>query len=186
MSTTPFSELIKQAAEAKYVVVPPNDYLVMVQDATATKSSTSKDMIKLKVKVVGGPHKGASMLTQQTLTPDNPAAIAMFMKFLGAFGLTEDFLAELPPREDGGPNIAAVCQALKGRVAVAKVTVGQWNDEDRNNVDKFLKPNAEQEAAAREAIEADGGVNPFSTPSAGSGDPFAAAATKGTPDGEPF
>jgi hypothetical protein len=186
VSTTPFKDLIAAAAEAKYTVIPANDYPVRVRDANATKSSTGKDMIKLAVKVIGGPHADASILTQQTLSPENPAAVAIFLKFLNAFGITEDWLAELPPRDDGGPNIAAVAAALKGRVAIAVVDVHQWNDEDRNGIDKFKKPTAEQEAAIREAL-GDAAPQAFGSPQAGPSDPFAAAAPAGgKPAGEPF
>lgn len=179
MSSTPFGDLLKQAAEAKYVVVPANDYMVVVKDASAVKSSTGKDMIKLSVKILAGPFKGSGILTQQTLSPDNPAALNIFFRFLEAFGIDEEFLNGLPAREDGGPNIPAVAAALKGRAAVAAVDISQWNDEDRNGVSKFKKPNPEQVAAIKEAMGADGigGPDPFSAPSAGPSDPFVAAAS---------
>lgn len=183
MSTTPFQDLIKQAAEAKFVVIPASDYPVRVRDASATKSSTGKDMLKLAVKVIGGPHNDASVLTQQTLSPENPAAVAIFLKFLDSFGITEEWLAELPPRDDGGPNMGAVASALKGRVAIADVEIHEWNGEDRNGIKKFKKPTAEQEVAIKEAL-GDGAGSAFGLPSTGPSDPFATAA-KGSTE-EPF
>ena len=188
MSSTPFSELIKQAAEAKFQVIPSNDYAVVCRDANATKSSTSKDMLKVSVKVLAGPYKDSSVLTQQTLSPENPAAVAIFLKFLDAFGLDEEFLAGLPPREDGGPNMSAVAAALKGRCAIATVGVHEWNGEDRNDVQKFKKPSTEQEALIKDALEGAGVEgNPFGAPKVTS-DPFAASAPAGggKPEGEPF
>lgn len=175
MSSTPFGDLIKAAAEAKYVVIPDGDYAIVVRDCTATKTSTSKDMLKLSTKVLMGPHKDATVLTNQTLSPENPAAVAIFLRFLAAFGLDEDFLAALPPRADGGPDMDAVARALKGRVAIATVGHHQWNDEDRNDISKFKKPNAEQEAAIKEAVGDLGGDSAFAPPAASS-DPFAASA----------
>jgi hypothetical protein len=185
LSTTPFSELIKQAAEAKYTVVPESRYAVVCRDATATKSSTQKDMIKLTVKIVAGPQKGNNVLTQQTLSPDNANAVAIFLKFLDAFGLDSAFLEGLPPGPEGGPNIPAVAAALKGRVAMADVGVHQWNDEDRNDVKKFYRPKPEEEAAIREALAADGVAgDPFGAPSAsGGGDPFGGGAPAPSPMG---
>lgn len=183
MSTTPFSELIKQAAEAKYVVVPNDDYAIAVKSCTDIKASTGKDMLKLSVKVLVGPHQGASLITQQTLSPENPAAIAMFLKFLDSFGLDEEFLAALPPREDGGPNLKAVAAALVGRAAMATVGTQEWQGEDRNNIEKFKKPTADQQAMIEAAIASAGGTSPFSAPSTGPADPFAAAAAaEGTAD----
>lgn len=183
MTSTPFKDLIAAASEAKFVVIPAGDYPVRVRDASATKSSTGKDMLKLAVKVIGGPHNDASILTQQTLSPENPAAVAMFLKFLDSFGITEDWLAELPPREDGGPNMGTVAAALKGRVAIAVVDVHEWNGDDRNGVNKFKKLTAEQEVAVKEAL-GDGASAAFGAPSAGPSDPFATAA-KGSAE-EPF
>lgn len=180
MTSTPFKDLIAAAAEAKYTVIPAGPYAVACRDASATKSSTGKDMIKLGVKVVVGPHKGASVLTQQTLTVDNPAATAMFFKFLAAFGIEDADLEALPPREDGGPNIAAVCAMLKGRVAMADVDVHEWNDEDRNGVERFKKPTPEQLAAIEEALKADGASisDPLGNKAA---DPFAGASAPSDP-----
>lgn len=187
MSSTPFADLIKQAAEAKYTVIPIADYAVIVRDSNATKSTTGKDMLKLAVKVVLGPYKDSSILTQQTLSPENPAAVAIFMRFLDAFGLDEGFLVDLPPREDGGPNMAAVAAALKGRVAMASVGVHEWNGEDRNDVQKFKKPSVEQEANIKEALSAAGVEgNAFSKPSAGPSDPFAASTVPAATSEEPF
>lgn len=180
MSSTPFSELIKQAAEAKFTVIPVNEYAIVARDCSATKSSTNKDMLKLSVKVLVGPFKDSSVITQQTLSPENPAAVAIFLKFLDAFGLDEEFLAALPPREDGGPNMSAVASAIKGRAAMAEVGIHEWQGEDRNDIKRFKKPTAEQQAAIQEALEAAGVEgNVFGAPSAGPSDPFAASAPAG-------
>lgn len=183
MSSTPFSDLIKAAAEAKYTVIPDGDYIITVRDCTATKTSTGKDMLKLSTKVLVGPNKDATVLTNQTLSPENPVAVAIFLKFLAAFGLDEDFLASLPPREDGGPDMAAVARALKGRVAVATVGHHEWNDEDRNDISKFKKLSPEQEAAVKDVVGDLGGGAAFAPPTASS-DPFAGAAAGST--AEPF
>jgi hypothetical protein len=174
MSSTPFKDLIAAAAEAKFTVIPAADYVLACRDAQATKSSTGKDMIKMSCKVLVGPHAGASLITQQTLTVDNPSAVAMFLKFLAAHGIEEDVLADLPPAPDGGPNIAAVCGLLKGRVAIGTVSVGQWNEEDRNYIDRFKKPTAEQSAAIEEALKTGAMDAVGASPKAA--DPFAATA----------
>jgi hypothetical protein len=192
MSSTPFKDLLAAAAEAKYVVIPKDDYAVACRDCTATKASTGKDMLKLTCKVVVGPHKGATLPTNQTLTTDNPVATAMFFKFLKAFGIEDSDLEALPPREDGGPNMAAVANMLKGRIAIATVSIENWQDEDRNQIDRFKKPTPEQLAGIEEAITAGGGsmTDPLGT-GAGASDPFANAGaaadpTAGKAAGDPF
>lgn len=186
MSSTPFSQLIEQAKDAKFVVIPMADYAIVCKAATAVKASTGKDMVKMTVTVIAGPHRGANVLTQQVLSPENPAAVAIFLKAMAAFGITEEFLASLPPREDGGPNMVALAAALQGKTAMAEVEIRSWQDEDRNDIKRFKLPNAEQEAAIKEALAsfdipiAAAASDPFATPAA---DPFAAAAA---PEGEPF
>lgn len=174
MSTTPFSALIDAAKEAKFTVIPASDYPVVIRDASATKASTGKDMIKFSAKVLVGPHKGAGLLGQQVLTTDNPVALAMFFKTMEALGIDEATILGLPPAADGGPNMAALAALMKGKTAVATVSVGQWNDEDRNYVDKLKKPGPEVQAAIDQALS--------------SGDPFAGAAGAGAGGGaaDPF
>jgi hypothetical protein len=190
LSSTPFSKLVDAAKEAKFTVIPAADYVVVCRDATPTKSSTSKDMLKLSCKVIVGPHAGSNLLTQQTLTEDNPVAVAMFMKFLDAFGITEEFLVDLPPAEGGGPNWQLVCRELKGKTALAVVTVGEWNEEDRNYIDKFKRvpPAMAADVDAALAQAGGGGSDPFVAAGAPA-DPFAAAAAGGPaekPAEEPF
>lgn len=186
MTATPFSDLIKQAAEAKFVVIPNADYPIVCKNASDTKASTGKDMIKMTVAVIAGPHKGATIPTQQVLSPENPAAVAIFLKAMAAFGITEEWLAALPPRQDGGPNIAALAAELRGKTAMASVTTSTWNDEDRNQIERFKKPTPEQQAVIEEAMSEFGAS--FVAPAA-AGDPFAsasAAAGSAAPDKDPF
>lgn len=180
MSSTPFADLIKQAGEAKYKVIPTDTYAVVCKGATATMSSTGKPMLKLNVKTLLGPHKDAGLITQQTLTAENPVAVAMFLKFLAAFGIEEDFLISLPPAPDGGPNMVELGKALVGRAAMAEVSIGEWDGEDRNNIDKFKKPNPEQKAAIEQALGALGESSAFAAPKAPPADPFGATAPTST------
>jgi hypothetical protein len=185
MSTTPFGDLIQKAAEAKFVVVPKADYPVVCLTASDTMSSTGKPMLKVVLKIVAGAHKDVKLPpTNQTLTAENPVAVKMFLRFLDAFGLDEEILQGLPPAEDGGPNFKAVAAALQGRAAMASVDVGEWNDEERNEVNGCKRPTPEQRAMIEEALggEAGGGGDAFGAPSAGPADPFAASAA--APAGE--
>lgn len=172
MTSTPFSELIKQAAEAKFVVIPAADYPVVCKSASATKASTGKDMVKMTVAVIAGPHKGASVPTQQVLSPENPAAVQIFLRSMAAFGITEEWLAALPPREGGGPNIPALAAELQGKAAMATIEIGSWQDEDRNQVGRFKKPTLEQQAMIEAAMSEFGAT--FAPSASAASDPFAA------------
>lgn len=185
MTQSSFGELIKQAKEAKFVVVPANDYPIVCKVASATKASTGKDMVKMTVSIIAGPYKGNSVPTQQVLSPENPAAVAIFLKAMAAFGITEEWLAALPPREDGGPNIAALAAELQGRTAMAAIGIGSWQDEDRNQVDRFKKPTPDQELIIKEAMATYTGPGA----AAAASDPFAAAPAAAAAGGdakEPF
>lgn len=175
MSTTPFSELIEQAKEVAFKIIPAGKYPVICKDCSAVKSSTGKDMLKLSLRVVGGPYEKSSLLANQTLSPENPAAVAIFLKFLNSFGVTEEWLAELPPREDGGPNFGAVAAELKGKTAIAEVGIHEWNGEDRNGVDKFFPAKGDEATLLAEAASASAPADPFkdsATPANASEAPF--------------
>jgi hypothetical protein len=177
MSTSAFGDLLAKAKEAKFVVVPKDDYGIVCTNASATQSSTGKPMLKLTTKIVVGPHAGvAPKPSNQTLTIDNPIAVKIFFDFLAAFGLDDEFLESLPPGADGGPNWPAVAQALKGRACVAAIDSEEYQGETSSAVQKFKKPSPEMKAAIEQGLETMGVSGAFGAPSAGPADPFAASA----------
>lgn len=133
MTVINWNEVLENAKSASFSVIPKGDYHIRIEEPNATTSSTGKPMIKFRCRVMSGPHAKASLLTQQVLTIDNPNAVAIFVKFLGAFGVGADFLAALGTTADLTP----IAQALDGREATAVVEIEKWQDENRNQVKRF-------------------------------------------------
>ncbi len=118
--------------------VPASTYLVTVSSCEAKKTKDgTKDMLKLKGKIVGGgPYDGKVVWTQLTVSPENDNALAIFFRQLGAYGLTETYLIENQLTME---QIAAV---LVGRQANWKVSVGSWGGKPKNDVDDILPATA--------------------------------------------
>jgi hypothetical protein len=133
VSVINWQEVLEQARSAKFNVIPAGEYHIRVEEPKPTNASTGSPMIKLRARVQSGPHARTSLLTQQTLTLDNPVALRMFVRFLNAFGIGEEWLATLGTTADLTP----IAQALDGREAIAVVKIGKWADEDRNEIDRF-------------------------------------------------
>jgi hypothetical protein len=133
MSGINWNEVLQNAKSASFSVIPEADYPIRVEEPKAVTSSTGKPMLKFRCRVTQGPHAKASLLTQQTLTIDNPNAVLMFVRFLTAFGIGAEYLGQLGTTADLTP----IAQVLDGREAIAVVKIGKWQDEDRNEVSKF-------------------------------------------------
>lgn len=74
---------------------PANTYLTEIETAKWTKSSTNKDMLKLRLRIVSGPEKGKALFTQITISPDSPFALKIALRQLSAIGLTKAQLNNL-------------------------------------------------------------------------------------------
>jgi hypothetical protein len=132
--------IIQQGKSAAFTVIPNNDYHIKVEEPTAVMSSTGKPMIKFRCRVQSGPHARSSLLTQQVLTADNPQAVAIFLRFLAAFGVDEQWLTSLGKSQDLSP----IARVLDGREAVATVGQREWQGEMRNEVVRFKPMTAGQ------------------------------------------
>jgi hypothetical protein len=144
MTVIDWNQVLENARTASFATVPNAEYHIRVEEPNATTSSTGKPMLKFRCRIMSGPHARASILTQQTLSIESPPALAMFVRFLKAFGLDESWLAQLGQSADLTP----IAQALDGREATAVVTTEKWNDEDRNKINKFKPLTAGMTGAA--------------------------------------
>lgn len=133
MQQIPWDQLVRQAENAGGGdPVPANDYAITIASAEAKSSSTGKPMIKLKAKIVGGPHDGRVLWTQLTLSVDNDNAVAIFFRQMAALGLGKEYFAQQPSFEN-------VAQALVGRSAIFEVGIKTWQNQPRNEVSN-IKP----------------------------------------------
>jgi hypothetical protein len=107
--------------------IPSSEYTVQVSSAEAKMSSTGKPMLKVKGKVVGGPHEGRTLFTQYTLSTENDTAVAIFLRHLAAFGLDKEYFAV-------NPSFEKIAYDLHGRYAVWEVGQKVYKNEKRNEV----------------------------------------------------
>lgn len=82
-------------AETDEAPPPASTYLCEIETAKWTKSSTGKDMLKLRLRIVAGAEKGKALFTQIVISPDSQFALKIALKQLAAIGLTRAQLENL-------------------------------------------------------------------------------------------
>jgi hypothetical protein len=127
MADIPWDELMDAAGDSDFAPIPQSDYNVKIVETEATTSSTSKPMWKIVAEVIGGPHEGRKLWTQQTLTMDNPNALNMFFRQMAAAGLTAEFFKTKPSNQ-------LIADALLGRTFRAKVIISEYQGSPRNEI----------------------------------------------------
>jgi Protein of unknown function (DUF669) len=133
VSSLNWSDLKRSASEAGFDVVPADEYDVYVESATAAKTANGKDMIKTRFRVETGPHAGKPVFNQFVISPDNANALAFFFRHMRVLGLDDAFFG-------ASPSIEQVSSALVNKRCRVRVSVRQWNDQDRNQVDAVMPP----------------------------------------------
>jgi hypothetical protein len=133
MSTLKWSEWLAAADEGGFSAIPAGDYDMYIDSATATQSQNGKDMVKLKTRVEQGPHEGATVFTQLVVSPDSPTALSFLIRKLAALGLDREYLAK-------NPSLEKIASDLEHRRFVGKVKVGEWQGNERNELDSFRPP----------------------------------------------
>lgn len=129
-----------EAGEADEKPPPASTYVVEVEKAEWTKSSTDKDMLKVRARIVSGPEKNKALFTQITLTLDNPFAMKKARQHLAALGLGKRELTTLTDEEQGEHVIGVRCKMVteidkkydpKNPRAKVKDIIGIADDEDK-------------------------------------------------------
>lgn len=144
MTSVSWNDLQKAAGEAGFDPVPAGTYDVVVDTATAKKAGTGKDMISCQFKVKGGPYDGKTVFNQFVLSPENPNALAFFFRHMAAMGLGEAYFAS-------NPQLERVAADLQGRECRITVSIREWNETMRNQVDAVAAPAGGPRAAAPSA-----------------------------------
>lgn len=156
--------LQKQAAAA-FDPIPKGEYAMTVVKSEAVTASTGKPMIKVNMRVDGGPNNGRLVFNNFVVSTDNPNAMGFFFRHMKAFGLDADFFGT-------SPSMPQVADALLGRSALVSLDIRQYQGQDQNDV-KSMKP-----------LTGIGVGMPGKSPGGISGLP-AATAMPGTPAGLP-
>lgn len=111
-----FQELLKQADNAGFTLIPDGVQDVYVEKAEAVTSSTGKPMIKVTYVVESGPHAKRKLFNNHVLTPDNDNALKFFFEAMQAYGFGREYWAT------PGANLEAAAPAMVNRRV--KVQVG--------------------------------------------------------------
>lgn len=127
-----FTDLIQAAADAGFSVVPADDYDVEVATAEAGKTSTGKNKISVRFKIISGPYAGKSVFNDFVISPENGNALGFFFRHMKVLGLDQGYFATNPP-------LASAAASLIGRRCVVTVGIRQWQGDDKNEV-KGVKP----------------------------------------------
>lgn len=129
-SSIPWDDLMSAADESSVAPIPASDYNLKIVSCEATTSSSKKPMWKIVAEVEDGPYAGRKIWTQQTLSMENPNAVAMFFKVMATVGLNKAYFATRPSNTE-------IASAMVGRRFKGKVGIEQWDGEDRNKISKW-------------------------------------------------
>lgn len=110
------------------------EFPVQVTEAVATKSSTDKPMIKVKMRVESGTFAGRTLFGQFTISAENSNAMRIFFGQMAMFGLDSAFFAANPHAP-----LEVIAQSLVNRRAVAVVEGREWNGTLRENIKEFKR-----------------------------------------------
>lgn len=130
-----FNDLLKAADDAGFSIVPASDYEAEVATAEAKTTSTGKNQIAIRFKILAGPQAGKSVFNNFVISPDNANALGFFFRHMAALGLEREFFA-------GNPPLNQAAALLVGKRATITVAVEQWNGADRNRVNGVKKSGA--------------------------------------------
>jgi hypothetical protein len=133
LTTIDFQSLIAQAKTASFDALPVGDYDLECVEATPKPTSTGKEMVKAKYKVIAGPSAGRTVFNQYVLSPENATALAIFFRDMQAHGLDETFFTQLQGVEQPMAVIAARLPGTRVRMTLSQ---RQWQGQTRNNVDR--------------------------------------------------
>lgn len=155
MTTLNWADLRKAAGEATIDAVPAGEYDVIVESGTVKPTSSGKDSIAVKFKIESGPRAGGGIFNNFVLSPENPNALKFFFQHMSALGLGDEYFAANPPLE-------RVAADLTGRRCRVKVSIREWNDTKRNQVDMVLPPVTGPGHMLTPPVPSPGGVPPVS------------------------
>jgi hypothetical protein len=133
MASANFADLLKAAQDSGYGNCPPGTYDVKVTDGEARVTGNGKDVIAVRFQIQGGPHGGRKVSNSFVISPESGAALAFFFRHMEAMGLDSSYFAT-------NPSPQQVASALIGRECRIEVGTRTWNGEERENVNKIMKP----------------------------------------------
>lgn len=112
---------------------------VIVEKSEVKTASTGSLMVVVTLAVFEGDHASRKLFNNFVLTPDNAFAMTMFFRQLGAFGLDEQFFAQLEQAPgDLESHLGRIADALKDRKAwLTMAKPREWQGVMRDNPGNF-------------------------------------------------
>ena len=166
-------------------VLAPGEYTVVVDAATAGRSSSNKPQLKLRLEVIAGPAKGQKLWDQLTFTRDNPGSFPFLFGPLHALGLDRAWLNQYAPigttPDEEDRAFLAIATVLPGREAVVTVTQRLWQGTQRNDVKGYRPAGGSPVAGGLPAAAAPAPSPGFPTPAGGFPPPASPAPPAGVP-----
>jgi hypothetical protein len=134
MTTYDFSKLLQDAKAGGAWPIGDYDFEVGDTMVKTSSSGSGNEMIVTKLRCLVGPYAGKSITNNFVLTADNASALNIFFRHMAAFGLDENFFAQI-----GQGDLTPIASALRGRRA--RITIGhrQWNGTNQNDI-KAINP----------------------------------------------
>ncbi len=172
MSSLNWADLINEAGDVGYEPLPDGDYDLTVVEASAKVTQTGKTMFALKAQVLTGAHAKRLVWDNLVVSTDNPNALAIFFRKMGALGLGREFFA-------ASPSNAQIEQAIVGRQFRAQIGSRTWQGQKKNEIKAYYSINPQ--AAAASAAQAPAAPAPAPTPAAAPAPTPAPAAAPAAP-----
>ena len=144
MAEFSFGDLLAAAAEAPQTsfgpeLDAPGRYRAEVAASNSKISSKGKLQFGIKFKVVGGPKDGHAIWSNQTLSPESPAALDIFFRTFEALGIPRDAWAKYGSNLEAAGEAAA--NAIIGAPAEINVQMGKPNNGYAAKLEvKFINP----------------------------------------------
>ena len=112
-------------------VLPDDNYNVQVKAIKPGKSNNDKFRVGICLEVLDGPHKGKSTWVNQTFSPENPKAVAVFIRILRELGVpAEPITAGLHPEQLCG-------YIVKGTLGVVQLSSHSFGTQPDGTPKKF-------------------------------------------------
>jgi hypothetical protein len=158
MTSLNWGDLINEAGDVGYEPLPDGDYDLKVVEASAKVTQTGKTMFAIKAQVTTGAHAKRLVWDNLVVTTDNPNALAIFFRKMGALGLGRDFFST-------SPSNAQIEQALVDRTFRGQVGSRTWQGQKKNEIKAYYSANPTS-AVASAAPAAPPAPAPAPTPQA--------------------
>lgn len=118
---------LSKDAEAAFSPVPPGDYNALVTESSAVVAGTGKPMVKVKFRILDGPHANRVLFNNFVVSADNATAMGFFFRHMRVFGMDAAFFAAQPSMEQ-------IADRLLNQQVVITVNLRKYQGEDQNGV----------------------------------------------------